>query len=288
MVWTMLFSRIVEPPRRFSTEMASTAIGIDGADGQAGAQAQVDGGGPEQQAEEHPDDDRLERELGRRLAGRHVGWKAGAAGASDEAGADTWWAMGPILEKAQAEPGQSYNSAVNGRPAERADGESVSELTTARLSVYLRSLEASRRPASTRVVPRAGRAVPAQRRSDPQGPGHFGEFGVRGVGYYVKDLRRHLREILGLDRQLKVVILGAGNLGLALADYPGFRHDGFDVVALLDTARDKVGQYSRAGSRSATPASSSGWPSASGSTSRCWRCRPNRRRRSSTPWSAPA
>ena len=75
----------------------------------------------------------------------------------------------------------------------------------------------------------------------------FGEFGVRGVGYYVKDLRRHLREILGLDRQLKVVILGAGNLGLALADYAGFRQDGFDVVALLDTARDKVGQYSRSG-----------------------------------------
>ena len=44
-----------------------------------------------------------------------------------------------------------------------------------------------------------------------------------------------------------MVILGAGNLGLALADYAGFRHDGFDVVALLDTAREKVGQYSRSG-----------------------------------------
>ena len=41
--------------------------------------------------------------------------------------------------------------------------------------------------------------------------------------------------------------MGAGNLGLALADYPGFRHDGFDIVALLDTAREKVGQYSRSG-----------------------------------------
>ena len=51
---------------------------------------------------------------------------------------------------------------------------------------------------------------------------YFGEFGVRGVGYYVRDLKRHLRQILGLDRKLRVAIMGAGNLGLALADYPGF------------------------------------------------------------------
>ena len=46
---------------------------------------------------------------------------------------------------------------------------------------------------------------------------YFGEFGVRGVGYYVHDLKRHLRQILGLDRKLRVAIMGAGNLGLALA-----------------------------------------------------------------------
>ena len=63
---------------------------------------------------------------------------------------------------------------------------------------------------------------------------YFGEFGVRGVGYYVKDLRRHLRQILGLDRRLRVAIMGAGNLGLALADYPGFRQEGFEIVALFD------------------------------------------------------
>ena len=117
---------------------------------------------------------------------------------------------------------------------------------------------------------------------------HFGEFGVRGVGYYVKDLRRHLREILGLDRQLKVVIMGAGNLGLALADYPGFRHDGFDVVALSTPRARRSGSTRAAACRFATPASSIGWSSASASTSPCWRCRPKSRRRSSTPWSAPA
>ena len=76
---------------------------------------------------------------------------------------------------------------------------------------------------------------------------YFGEFGVRGVGYYVKDLRRHLRQILGLDRGVRLAIMGAGNLGLALADYPGFRAEGFEIAALFDTMREKIGQQSRGG-----------------------------------------
>jgi redox-sensing transcriptional repressor len=76
---------------------------------------------------------------------------------------------------------------------------------------------------------------------------YFGEFGVRGVGYYVKDLKRHLRQILGLDHKVRVAIMGAGNLGLALADYPGFRQEGFEIVALFDNVTSKVGQRSRGG-----------------------------------------
>jgi redox-sensing transcriptional repressor len=78
---------------------------------------------------------------------------------------------------------------------------------------------------------------------------YFGEFGVRGVGYYVKELKRHLRAILGLDRTVRVAILGAGNLGLALADYPGFRREGFEIVALFDAERRKIGRKSRGGVR---------------------------------------
>ena len=70
---------------------------------------------------------------------------------------------------------------------------------------------------------------------------------MRGVGYYVKDLRRHLRQILGLDRKLRVAIMGAGNLGMALADYPGFRQEGFEIVALFDVLNEKVGHLSRGG-----------------------------------------
>ena len=57
-VWTMLFSRMVEPPSLFSTEMASTAIGIEALHGEAGAQAEVDRRGAEEEAEEDAEDDR--------------------------------------------------------------------------------------------------------------------------------------------------------------------------------------------------------------------------------------
>lgn len=139
-------------------------------------------------------------------------------------------------------------SLVSDMERDRSAGDQVSELTTARLSVYLRCLEALD-ASGVNTVSSQGLAAQfqlnaAQIRKDLA---HFGEFGIRGVGYYVKDLKRHLRQILGLDRSIKVVIVGAGNLGLALADYAGFRHDGFDIVSLLDTAREKVGQYSRSG-----------------------------------------
>jgi redox-sensing transcriptional repressor len=126
--------------------------------------------------------------------------------------------------------------------------EPVSELTTNRLSVYLRCLNvldaAGIRAVSSQALAEQFHLNAAQIRKDLA---YFGEFGVRGVGYYVKELRRHLRQILGIDRGVAVAIMGAGNLGLALADYPGFRDEGFEIVALFDTARDKVGHRSRAG-----------------------------------------
>ncbi len=126
--------------------------------------------------------------------------------------------------------------------------EQVSELTTNRLSVYLRCLN-ELDAAGIQTISSQGLATQfhlnaAQIRKDLA---DFGEFGVRGVGYYVKELRRHLRKILGLDRRLRVVIIGAGNLGLALADYPGFRQEGFEIVGLFDAANEKIGHESRGG-----------------------------------------
>jgi redox-sensing transcriptional repressor len=116
----------------------------------------------------------------------------------------------------------------------------ISELTTNRLSVYLRCLNAldgaGVRTISSQALAEQFHLNAAQIRKDLA---YFGEFGVRGVGYYVRDLKRHLRQILGLDQKLRVAIMGAGNLGLALADYQGFRQEGFETrrgVPIFDIA----------------------------------------------------
>src|ERR1700757_3448006 len=137
---------------------------------------------------------------------------------------------------------------VNRPNKRRQTPDQVSELTTNRLSIYLRclnELDASGvQTISSQGLAEQFHLNAAQIRKDLA---YFGEFGVRGVGYYVKELRRHLRQILGLDRKLRVAIIGAGNLGLALADYPGFRQEGFEIAALFDNLSAKVGQESRGG-----------------------------------------
>jgi redox-sensing transcriptional repressor len=141
-------------------------------------------------------------------------------------------------------------SLVNSANKRKSANEQVSELTTNRLSVYLRCLNqlegAGVDTISSQALAEQFHLNAAQIRKDLA---YFGEFGVRGVGYYVKDLRRHLRQILGLDRKLRVAVMGAGNLGLALADYPGFRREGFEIVALFDVANAKIGDQSKSGVR---------------------------------------
>ena len=143
---------------------------------------------------------------------------------------------------------KNSNKAATKSQAGKTSSDQVSELTTNRLSVYLRCLnaleEAGVRTISSQALAEQFHLNAAQIRKDLA---YFGEFGVRGVGYYVRDLKRHLRQILGLDRNLRVGIIGAGNLGLALADYPGFRQEGFEILALFDTLTSKVGQQSRGG-----------------------------------------
>lgn len=120
--------------------------------------------------------------------------------------------------------------------------EKISELTTSRLSVYLRCLnelsaEGSKTTSSDTMAKRF-HLNSAQIRKDLA---YFGEFGVRGVGYYVEELRDHLTKILGLDKRRRVGIVGAGRLGTALADYQGFSQSNFEVAALFDTSAEKIG-----------------------------------------------
>ena len=139
---------------------------------------------------------------------------------------------------------------MSDRGKARSTGDQVSELTAGRLSVYLRCLNALEAAGVTSISSKAlaeqFQLNAAQIRKDLA---YFGEFGVRGVGYYVKELKRHLRMILGLDRTVRVAIIGAGNLGFALADYPGFRQEGFAIVAMFDAERSKIGRRSRGGVR---------------------------------------
>ena len=121
--------------------------------------------------------------------------------------------------------------------------EKISELTTSRLSVYLRCLNALHaagiKTISSQALAEQFNLNSAQIRKDL---GYFGEFGVRGVGYYVANLRDHITKILGLDSPHRVGIIGAGKLGTALANYNGFGKSNFSVIALFDNDRQKIGR----------------------------------------------
>ncbi len=69
----------------------------------------------------------------------------------------------------------------------------------------------------------------------------FGGFGQQGYGYHVSDLRKHIGDILGLERSYRVVIAGAGNIGGAVANYEGFIQEGFKVVAIFDKDPKVIG-----------------------------------------------
>ena len=71
---------------------------------------------------------------------------------------------------------------------------------------------------------------------------NFGGFGQQGYGYNVPYLKNEIGKILGLDRDYHVIILGAGNLGHALANYAGFEKRGFVVSAVFDVSQDKIGK----------------------------------------------
>ena len=117
----------------------------------------------------------------------------------------------------------------------------VPEATIQRLSRYSRCLEGMEN-IGERVVSSAQLANrclvnAAQVRKDLA---YFGEFGIRGVGYYVKDLLHDIKRILGLNKEWKIAVIGVGNLGSALLSYKDFLKQNYKIVAAFDIDPPRV------------------------------------------------
>jgi redox-sensing transcriptional repressor len=116
----------------------------------------------------------------------------------------------------------------NGRPI-------IPRKTIYRLSIYLRCLarlhENGIGTVSSEALAKAAGVKPTQLRKDLA---YFGTFGTRGLGYDVTDLFKKISEELGTSRLQPVILVGVGNLGLALLSYRGFEKEGFEIVAAFD------------------------------------------------------
>ncbi len=119
----------------------------------------------------------------------------------------------------------------------------IADSTVRRLSLYLRFLEefenAGLTTVSSEELAARGGTTSAQVRKDLS---FFGSFGKRGLGYQVAELTQSMRRILGLERDWRVVIVGVGKIGAALAQYEGFQQRGFRVVGLYDSDPAKIGR----------------------------------------------
>ncbi len=118
----------------------------------------------------------------------------------------------------------------------------VSDAVIRRLPGYyrhLRELEAAGvTQISSQELGKRMQLTPSQIRQDIN---CFGGFGRQGYGYKVSDLKMHIGEILGLNRMHRLIILGVGNIGSAVANYPTFNREGFETVAMFDVDPGKIG-----------------------------------------------
>jgi redox-sensing transcriptional repressor len=114
--------------------------------------------------------------------------------------------------------------------------------TLERLATYLRYLntiaDTDQETISSAEIERATGINAAQFRKDLS---YFGEFGRPGVGYNVKQLQQRIAKILKVDEVQRVLMVGAGNLGLALLGYAALRRHNFHIVAVFDNNPNKIG-----------------------------------------------
>lgn len=118
----------------------------------------------------------------------------------------------------------------------------IPDVVIDRLPLYYRLLERleqeGRAVVSSQELGTELGVTPAQIRKDLS---YFGRFGKQGRGYSVHRLADELRQILGLDARWRVAVIGIGRLGRAIASYPGFEGQGFDIVSLYDASPALIG-----------------------------------------------
>jgi redox-sensing transcriptional repressor len=119
----------------------------------------------------------------------------------------------------------------------------VPDIVIGRLPIYLRALtllqEAGQEITSSQELGEKLGIGSAQIRKDLS---HFGEFGKQGTGYEISYLREQISQILHVDRDWTVVLVGFGDLGQAILHYGGFSQKGFHIEAIFDNDPEKIGQ----------------------------------------------
>ena len=141
-----------------------------------------------------------------------------------------------------ARSGNAGRQAADGVGRPGANGHGIPDATVARLPVYLRALYAlADRGVATVASDELAAAAGVNSAKLRKDLSHLGSYGTRGVGYDVDYLVYQVSRELGLTQDWPVLIVGAGNLGRALANYGGFASRGFHVAALVDTDPAVVG-----------------------------------------------
>lgn len=129
------------------------------------------------------------------------------------------------------------------RTANKRGKQEIPDIVIGRLPVYLRTLNLlaseGREVTSSQELGEHLGISSAQIRKDLS---HFGEFGKQGTGYNIPYLCKQLQKILHVDRIWPVVLVGAGSLGNAVANYNGFETRGFQVAAIFDEDARKIGR----------------------------------------------
>lgn len=118
----------------------------------------------------------------------------------------------------------------------------VSDAVVRRLPMYYRHLRELEKTGVVRISSQElGERMNLTASQIRQDINCFGGFGQQGYGYHVSNLKHHIAEILGLLKQYHVIIIGAGNIGRAVANYAGFQKEGFEVQAIFDASPALVG-----------------------------------------------